>query len=159
MSDPEPVPATPSKREEILIALQTALAASGLAIARNLPLGDIEEDVFSSLRDGDNELMEEFFYPPVYEFELRPVLTLLVQSAMPETGADPDDAAARDTALDGAIEAIGQVFDAIETMPDQVTDWRMLPPQFDTHEILGAAGMKGCEITFEIEYWSSRRQG
>ncbi|HWJ89328.1 MAG TPA: hypothetical protein VNS12_14775 [Pelagibacterium sp.] len=147
-----------SVRERIFATLQSGLAAPDRPILRNAPIHDLGGR-FLSLSDGSTELIEEYFNPERFEFSLRPKLTLLVLSAVPETSFNPEDAAARDEALDGLIEAISVAFSAISDWPDEVMDWRMLPPEFTTHEIMGAAGMKGCDIAFEIDYWSDRREG
>jgi hypothetical protein len=141
--------------------LQLGLEASGRKIERNAPLNDLGGR-FLSLRDGGCETIEEFINPPIYEFVQRPALVILVASSDPELAEGPEDAearAARDRALDQEIEAVTGAFEAMANWPGYVTAWRMLPADFDTHEILGAARMKGCEIPFEIEFWSNRPNG
>lgn len=146
---------TPSRREQILATLHRALNSGGRIVPRNAPISDFEGQ-FLSLRDGKTEQTEAFLNPPIYEFTLMPQLVILVESELPETGGATDS---RDTALDALIEAVSQAFEAIVDWPDFVIDSRMLPPDFDTHEILGAAGMKGCEIPIEIDYWSDSERG
>ncbi|WP_127142842.1 hypothetical protein [Pelagibacterium montanilacus] len=147
----------PSKREEILEALRVALEGSPVDLARNRPLGDLKSTIVS-LNDGETELVEEYFNPSRYEFVLSATLEIVVASSLPEAG-EAAEKGARDAALDALIETLVARFEAIETMPDRVTDWRMLPPSFGTQALLGAAGMKGCELEIEIDYWSDRSSG
>lgn len=153
---------TPSTRESILQHLHAGLKnledLPDLTMSRNVPLGDIE-GLFGTLYDGKTEELDTFLNPPRYEFVLRPVILLVVASDTPETGHTAEDAAARDISLDTATEAVSAAFAAITDWPERVMDWRMLPPDFETREVLGAAGMKACEIPIEIEYWSDREQG
>lgn len=139
-----------SKRETNLAALHAILAAvPGYAVLRNSALGDIE-GTFVSLQDGEIEQTDEFFNPTVYEFTARPVLLVIVQGA---------DAAARDSALDDAIEAFWLAIEAAVPFGAGVTDVRVLPPDTAPREVFGALDMKGAEVPIEIDYWTDSPAG
>lgn len=140
-----------SKRETNIAALHTVLAAvPGYEVTRNAPLGDVETS-FVTLQDGPpSELIDEFINGPVFEFTARPVLMIVVQD---------DDEAARDVALDTAIEAFREAAEAAMPFGSNMISLRVMPPETAPKEIWGALPVKGAELPIEIDYWAETSAG
>lgn len=135
---------TTLKSEQIYAALATALGG----VSRNQPLIDFD-GTFTTLHDGDVELVEEFFNPHIREFTGRPALLIAVSGE-----------GALDAALAGLIEASATTLAGItDQLGGLVTDIRPQPPQFAPKELFGALNMKGAEIIIEIDYYTDSSLG
>lgn len=138
-------PAT--RREQALQALFAALAAArplGTVLLRNATLPErIPTAGLMILRDGDPGEPEHLFSPPLYYYEHRAEVDVLVDAATP---------AARDTAFDALVRAIGAALAADRTLGGLV-DYAIgeAPAPLDL-PIEGAAGLKAASIGVILPY-------
>jgi hypothetical protein len=141
-----------TKRDDIFAALLTALAPAFPAMTRNEPL-QLEPSAtgLANLDDGDPpELVEQFLNPVIYEFTARPVLTLAVNGK---------DGPTRDAALLAMVGAADTALKAITDLGGLITAIRPQPAQYSPKEIWATTGIKGAEITIELDFWSDDSLG
>jgi hypothetical protein len=135
-----------TKRDDIFAALLTALATAFPTITRNEPLQEPGDAGLANLDDGDPpELVEQFLNPVIYEFTARPVLTLAVNGK---------DGPARDAALLAMVGAADTALKAVTDLGGLITAIRPQPAQYSPKEIWATTGIKGAEITIELDFWS-----
>jgi len=138
---------TNSKREQILDALQVALAAVMPTGAELLDRNDTLPSRIASggvaiLRDGDPGEPEVTLSPLQYHYQHRAEIDILVDSAP----------AARDAAFDALARAVGEAIDADRTLGGRC-DWvEGLAPAPLSIPIEGAETLKAATITVELHY-------
>nr|WP_299131251.1 acyl-CoA transferase [uncultured Amaricoccus sp.] len=139
-----------SKRERVLKALYTALNTTrpaGSTLLRNAVLPErIPAAGLMILRDGDPGEPQFLFSPPLWFYEHRAEIDVLVDAASP---------AARDTAFDGVCQAISRALSADPSLGGLV-DYALgeAPAPLDL-AIEGAEGLKAASIGIILPYDTS----
>lgn len=140
-----------TKREAILVALHAYLVAAlpDLTVLRNPALADIVDGKAIGLRDGEIDLVEEYFNGPIYEWTMTPSITVIFEKGGVDLDAKVD---AVIDALDLALLAAGDLGGLVQRVETQ-------PAQLGVQEIWGSPDIKGAELPIEIDYWSDRPVG
>jgi hypothetical protein len=136
-----------SKREDILVALLAVLQAVDPAVARNVALAP--EGAFATQRDGDCDLVEEFFggAGSIYEFTMTPTLIVVV------VGEDID------AALTARVDAFVAALEAVDDLGGLITAIRPQPAEFAPEELFGVEDRMGATVAVEIDFWSAHSAG
>lgn len=138
---------TESKREQVLNGLQAALEAampgSAELLGRNETLPTrIAAGGSAILRDGDPGEPEVTLSPPMYHYQHRAEIDLLVERQADE----------RDAVFDALVQAVGAALAADRTL-NGLCDWiEGLAPAPLALAIEGAESMKAATITVVLHY-------
>lgn len=136
----------PSKSEEVLQGLFAALVAGlpGVTVLRNSSVPEvIPPDGLAILHDGDPGDYEFLFSPPLYFYEHRAELDVIVEAGEPE---------ARDAIFDAIKTAAGAVLAADRTLGglcDFVLGEAPAPAELPVE---GSAGLKAAVIPITLHY-------
>jgi hypothetical protein len=136
----------PSKTEQTLIALQSALKTiPGATVERNLAVPEkIPTGGLIILRDGTADEPEQPLggFGGIY----------CRQDAEIEIYVENGDAAARDAAFDTLLQQIGTVLDADPTLGGLAFGMTYSRPEIDTEAVIGGPAIKAGTLIFAIEF-------
>lgn len=140
------------KTEVIHQALLTLLqAVADYTVKRNEPLTSFEGKQFVSLIDGvPGRPVEEFFNPPLFEFQA--VASLVVAT-------EGSDVEARDLWVDAAITAFGAVLEGDPSLGGLVTSIRATLADVESVALFGAADISAAQIDISLDYHTDSSLG
>ena len=138
-----------TKREQVLAALETALktitaTVTDVEVHRNLALPpEVPDGGLVILRDGDPGDPEIVLSPVTYQWEHVADVEIIVAE-----GVD----AARTTALDAILAAIGVALKADRTLGGAVEDVRAEPPAPEDEGVEGAPALRAVILPVTLFY-------
>ena len=139
----------PTKREQVLVALEAVLktietTVTDVEVFRNLVLPpEVPDGGLVVLRDGDPGDPEIVLSPVTYQWEHVAEIEIIV--------AEGEDAA-RTTALDDILAAIGVALKADRTLGGAVDEVRAEPPVPEDEGIEGAPAVRGLVLPVTLYY-------
>lgn len=138
-----------SKREQILVALQTkleTLESAYVKVYRNEDKPQKVDGGLVILRDGESEEPEVMLSPLTYIYQHSAHIDIMVQNG---------DSAARDKQLDALLVSIGGIITANRTLGGLAEWMEASAPTFIEEPIEGAGGVKMAQLLVLVRFFTT----